>query len=71
MAEYLIQDSTLTGIADGVRTIIGVTKQELMLSPSTMQSNLEAFNTDMVEIAAEQDNLIAQIITALEGKIGG
>lgn len=42
MAEYLIQDSSLTGIAGGIRTLTGKTAK---LSPGGMKTELSTLNT--------------------------
>ena len=66
MADYLIKDTTLTGIADKVRTVTGSTGT---MTPATMQSNLQTFDNDMTSTVNEQDDLITQIASALEGKV--
>ena len=68
MAEYLIQDTTLSGIADEIRILNDTTST---MSTAVMKSNLMEFNSDMNASIAEQDNLIAQIISALDGKVTG
>lgn len=65
MAEYLIQEETLTGIADKIRILSGT---EGAMTTAEMQSELETFNADMGTVVTAQDDLIAQITTALEGK---
>ena len=65
MSDYLIQDSTLSGIADKIRVLNGT---EETLTPTEMQSELDTFNSDISAVIGEQDDLIAQIIGALEGK---
>lgn len=62
MAKYLIQDTTLTSIADEIRTLSGI---EETLSPEAMKENLNGANSAIQEEA----NLIAQILLALEAKI--
>lgn len=64
MSKYLIQDTTLTSIADEVRALSGT---EETLSPEAMKEKVAEGNEN---IAAEAD-LIAQIQAALEGKSGG
>ena len=64
MAEYLIQDTTLTSIANEIRTLSGT---EETLSPTEMKEKVAEGNEN---IATEAD-LIAQIQTALEGKSSG
>lgn len=61
MSKYLIQDTTLTSIADEVRTLSGI---EETLSPEAMKENLNGANSAIQEEA----NLIAQILLALEAK---
>lgn len=61
MAKFIIQDTTLQGIADAVREIAGVNET---LSPSEMIENLDGANNAIQEEA----NLIAQILLALEEK---
>lgn len=61
MAKYLIQDTTLTSIADEIRTLSGT---EETLSPEAMKENLNGANSAIQEEA----NLIAQILLALEAK---
>lgn len=46
MAEHLIQDTTLTGIADKIRSLLGLTGK---MSPAQMQTNL---TTEQANIAA-------------------
>lgn len=65
MAEYLIQDTTLTGLGDKIRVLTGT---EDAMTPAEMQTDLDTFNTDMDAVVSEQDDLIAQITAALEGK---
>lgn len=65
MAEYLIQGETLTSLGDKIRVLSGT---EETMTPAEMQSELDTFNTGMSAVVSEQDNLIAQIITALDGK---
>lgn len=64
MAEYLIQGSTLTNIGDQVRELSGKTEQ---LTPDQMTSDLADAN---IEVNTQAD-LIAQIKTALDGKVAG
>lgn len=64
MAEYLIQEETLTGIADKIRILNGT---EGTMTTAQMDSSLSDANNN---IATEAD-LIAQITSALEGKTGG
>lgn len=62
--EYLIQDTTLTALADEVRELSGITDK---ISVDDMTSNLGEANSEV----DNQTDLIAQITTALEGKAGG
>ena len=64
MAEYLIQEETLTALGDGVRGISGTTGA---MSTETMTSHLVSANSTI----DEQADLIAQIATVLEGKAAG
>lgn len=59
--EYLIQDTTLTALADEVRELSGTTDK---ISIDTMTNNLGDANAEV----GNQADLIAQIQTALEGK---
>ena len=63
--KYLVEGGTLTGIADKIRVLNGSNET---LTPAEMQTTLDTHNTEMVEVLATQDNLIAQIAAALEGK---
>lgn len=66
MAEqYIIQDTTLTGIADKIRVLSGT---EETMTPAEMAATLDTHNTEMNEVLSEQDSLIAQLAAALEGK---
>ena len=71
MNEYLIQETTLSSLADEIRVLSGT---EDTLTPSQMTSNVQSANdevsTQTTQIASNAD-LIAQIKTALEGKAGG
>lgn len=64
MAEYLVQDTSLTSIADAIRDIDGSTDK---VTPSGMVTALEGVNTEVVT----QADLISQIATVLEGKSAG
>lgn len=63
MAEYLIQDTSLTALADEIRELSGTTTPK---SLDAMTSDVDAANTEI----AEQAELLNQIATALEGKAG-
>lgn len=64
MAKYVVDDSTLTNIADPVRTLMGLTGG---LTPANMKTQLDSANTAVTS----QTDLIAQITAVLEGKAGG
>ena len=64
MAEYLIQEETLTALGDGVRGISGTTGA---MSTETMTSHLVSANSTI----EEQADLLSQIQSALEGKAAG
>jgi len=68
MAEYLIQDTTLTNLGDKIRVLSGGTAT---MTPIEMATTLDTHNTEMTETLATQDDLIAQIAAALEGKSAG
>lgn len=58
MAEYLIQDTTLSNIGDEIRILYGT---EETMTPAVMTSNLNTFNTELGAINVEQDGLIEQL----------
>ncbi len=64
MAEYLIQDTTLTSLADKIRVLSGT---EGTMMPSQMIANVQSAN-DEIDV---QSALIDQLIAALEGKVTG
>lgn len=64
MAEYLIQEETLTNLGDKIRILSGT---EDTMTPAEMNTNLTEANTEV----STQADLIAQIATTLEGKAGG
>lgn len=68
MAEYLIQDTTLVALADEVRILADSSDA---MSPSVMTSTLTAENTNFATNLSTQNDLIAQIQTALQGKAAG
>ena len=63
MSKYLIEDTTLTGIADEVRALSGTTGA---MTPSVMKTNLNSANTEV----NDQTALIAQIKSAMKNKVG-
>lgn len=68
MTKYIIEESTLTGMADQVRALTGTTGP---LKPGEMvtkiETSVEIQEENLVDLA-EQAELIGQIFTALEGK---
>lgn len=64
MAEYLIQDSTLTSIGNEIRTMKGSSSK---MTPATMTSNLQSANTEV----NNQTTIMNQILAALETKGDG
>ena len=64
MALFVINGDTLTGLADKIRSLLGLSGS---LNTSAMKSNLD---TAVLEVNS-QATLIAQIEAALEGKSGG
>lgn len=64
MAEYLIQEETLTSMADKIRILNGVEDE---MTPAEMDGQLGEANDEV----GSQTDLIAQIASALEGKAGG
>lgn len=64
MAKYVIDDTTLTGIADPIRVLSGGSEQ---LSPAAMGAAVTDANA---EVSAQTD-LLAQIKAALEAKQEG
>ena len=65
MAKYLIEDTTLTNIADEVRELSGLSKP---ITPEYMINYLNAANADV----GTQTEIIEEIAAALEGKaVGG
>lgn len=61
MAKYVIEESSLTGIADEIRTMSGSTEK---ITPSEMVTNLQTLNAEI----ENQAELISQIQVALESK---
>lgn len=61
---YVIQGKTLNNIASEVKTLVGISDK---ISPNEMSERLGQVNTDI----ETQADLIAQIQTALEGKVSG
>ncbi len=71
MAEYLIQEETLTSIADKIRILNGT---EDAMTTAQMVSSLGEANTEVANQAAlisEQDAKIAELAEILSGKAGG
>lgn len=64
MAEYLIQDSTLTSIGNEIRTLRSSSSK---MTPATMTSNLKSANTEV----NNQTTIMNQILAALETKGDG
>lgn len=62
MAEYLIEDTTLTNLGDSIR---GLNDTTATMTPAQMKSTVD----DAVSEVGTQADLIAQITTALEGKV--
>lgn len=79
MAEHLIQDTTLTGIADKIRSLLGLTGK---MSPAQMQTNLTTEQANIaaalaaltekgVEVpAGANSNALAGLIAAIETGAG-
>lgn len=61
MAEYLIQDTTLTNLGDKIRVLSGT---EDAMTPAAMASNVDEANTEV----DTQADLIAQIMEILNNK---
>ena len=61
MAEHLIQDTTLTGIADKIRSLLGLTGK---MSPAQMQTNL---TTEQANITAALAALAEKGVEVPEG----
>lgn len=63
--QYLINKKTLTNLADKIRVLSG---SEDAMTPAVMANELDEFNSGMDSELATQDDLIAKIAGALEGK---
>lgn len=61
MAKYLIQDTSLTAIADEVRTLADTTDT---MSPSVMTANLQSANAEV----STQETLLEEALSLLESK---
>lgn len=64
MAEYLIQDTTLNNLGDSIRDLNDTTST---MTPAQMISTVD----DAVDEIESQTALIAQCLSALEGKVAG
>ena len=64
MAEYSIQDTTLTGMANQIRTMHGTTGT---MTPSTMIEKLQDANTEI----SEQEAMLVEIANTLQTKAIG
>lgn len=82
MAEYLIQDTTLTGIADKIRPLLGLTgtmtPEQMQTNLTTEQANITAALAALAEKGVEvpegaNSNALAGLIAAIEagGGSGG
>ena len=67
MAEYLIKDTTLTGIADQTRTLTGSTEQ---MKVAHIAANLETVNNEISGQTTLLNNLIEKINLLPEGGNG-
>lgn len=65
--DYIIKSGALIDIADKIRVLNGTDE---IMTPAEMKTTLDTHNTEMNQVLLDQDNLIAQIATALEGKCG-
>lgn len=65
MAEYLVKDTSLTAIADEIRTLSGTTSP---MGLDAMASTLNTENTNFSTNLSAQDSLISQIQAALQNK---
>ncbi len=75
MAEYLIQDTTLTGIADKIRPLLGLTgtmtPEQMQTNLTTEQANITAALAALTEKGVEvpegaNSNALAGLIAAIE-----
>lgn len=70
MSDLIITEkANITAVADNIRSITGHTGSLTLGEMATIKNTSQAVNLD--EELDEQDNLIAQIQTALEGKAAG
>lgn len=70
MAKYVIDDATLTAIADSIRAKKKTTED---ITPEGMPTEIESITTgeDLDAVLTEQENLIDELKTLLEGKAYG
>lgn len=71
MAEYLVQDTSLTAVADAIRAKTG--SADSLAFPSGMVEAISGFTggEDLDAELATQDELIDQIVSAIENKSAG
>ena len=65
MSEYLIKGSTLTAIADEVRTLSDTTGAK---TPDVMANDLRSINENLDAVISQQVSLISQIVDTLVSK---
>lgn len=71
MGEYLVQDASLKAVADAIRAKTGGT--EPLMFPGGMTEAIAGITggEDLDAELENQDELIEQIMTAIEGKVAG
>lgn len=71
MAEYLVQDTSLTAVANAIRAKTG--SADSLAFPSGMVEAISGFTggEDLDAELATQGELIEQIMTDIEGKVAG